>query len=219
MRVKICGIRNEADLNAAIRSGADAVGFLIGQVHPSPDFILPGTAARLVLAMPPFVSPVLVTHLTDPEEILDLSDRTGITTVQLHGGSTAEEVRILRDNLPPASKIILTVHFQAKDDFLGAKDFFNVADAFLIDSMNGETGQVGGTGRVNDWNLAAEFVKESPLPVILAGGLNPSNVADAIRQVNPFAVDANTGMKQEGTRVVDPELCAAFVKAAKNAAC
>ena len=77
MRIKICGIRNEQDMNVAVNAGADAVGFLVGQLHASRDFILPGTAARLVRMLPPFVTPVLVTHFTDPAEVFDLVDRRG----------------------------------------------------------------------------------------------------------------------------------------------
>ena len=96
MRVKICGIKNEAELEIAVNAGADAIGFLVGQRFPSPDFILPDKAARLAALLPPFVTPVLVTHLTEPEEIAELIERTGVTTVQLHGGSSVEQVRTLR---------------------------------------------------------------------------------------------------------------------------
>lgn len=215
MRVKICGIRNENELEAAAASGADAVGFLIGQVHPSSDFILPGTAARLVRRLPPGVSPVIVTHLTEPDEILELVDRTGITTLQLHGGSTPEQVRAVRDALPPAAKLVVTLHLNSENDFVKALDFYSAADAFLSDSFDEEKGKVGGTGKTHDWALVRRFREYSKLPVILAGGLCPDNVADAVRTVQPYAVDANSRLKNaEGN--VDPALCAAFVAAARS---
>ena len=217
MRVKICGIRTEEDLKAAVESGADAIGFLLGQVHPSRDFILPGTAARLVRALPPWVSPVIVTHLTEPDEILELSDRTGITTIQLHGGSSPSEAQKVRDALPPSGKIIVTLHLDRETDFVVFKDYYPAADAFLIDSYDEATGRVGGTGKTNDWELAAKFVAESPLPVILAGGLNPENAADAIRTVRPYGLDANSGLKNKETGAIDPIRCRDFVTAIRNA--
>ena len=217
MRAKICGIRTEEDLKAAADSGADAVGFLLGQVHPSKDFILPGTAARLVRTLPPWVTPVIVTHLTDPDEILELSDRTGITTLQLHGGSSPEEVQKVRDALPPTGKVIVTLHLDKGTDFVVFKDFYPLADAFLIDSLDEATGRVGGTGKTNDWELAAKFVAESPLPVILAGGLKPENAADAIRAVHPYGLDANSGLKNSETGAVDPIRCRDFIAAIRNA--
>ena len=217
MRAKICGIRTEEDLKAAVESGADAVGFLLGQVQPSKDFILPGTAARLVRMLPPWITPVIVTHLTEPDEILELSDRTGITTLQLHGGSSPSEVQRVRDALPPAGKVIVTIHPDSETDFVIFKDYYPLADAFLIDSFDRTTGRVGGTGKTNDWNLAAKFVGESPLPVILAGGLTPENAADAIRTVRPYGLDANSGLKNKETGAVDPIRCKDFVAAIRNA--
>ena len=217
MRAKICGIRTEEDLKAAVESGADAVGFLLGQVHPSKDFILPGTAARLVRALPPWITPVIVTHLTEPDEILELSDRTGITTLQLHGGSSPSEVQRIRDGLPPAGKVIVTIHPDSETDFVIFKDYYSLADAFLIDSFDRTTGRVGGTGKTNDWSLAAKFVGESPLPVILAGGLTPENAAEAIRTVRPYGLDANSGLKNKETGAVDPIRCKDFVAAVRNA--
>ena len=217
MRAKICGIRTEEDLKAAVESGADAVGFLLGQVHPSKDFILPGTAARLVRALPPWITPVIVTHLTEPDEILELSDRTGITTLQLHGGSSPSEVQRVRDGLPPAGKVIVTIHPDSETDFVIFKDYYSLADAFLIDSFDRTTGRVGGTGKTHDWSLAAKFVGESPLPVILAGGLTPENAAEAIRTVRPYGLDANSGLKNKETGAVDPIRCKDFVAAVRNA--
>lgn len=217
MRVKICGIRTEEDLKAAVESGADAIGFLLGQVHPSRDFILPGTAARLVRALPPWVSPVIVTHLTEPDEILELSDRTGITTIQLHGGSSPSEAQKVRDALPPSGKVIVTLHLDRETDFVVFKDYYPAADAFLIDSYDEATGRVGGTGKTNDWELAAKFTAESPLPVFLAGGLNPENAADAIRTVRPYGLDANSGLKNRETGAIDPIRCRDFVTASRNA--
>ena len=155
VRVKICGIRNEEDLNTAVAAGADAVGFLVGQVHASPSFVLPGTAARLATALPPYVQPVLVTHLTEPTEILDLVSRTGIYTIQLHGGSTPEQVATLRNKLLDQAKLIVATHLQEERQMLDLMDFYSVADTILLDSCLPEQRKVGGTGVICNWDLAA----------------------------------------------------------------
>jgi phosphoribosylanthranilate isomerase len=216
MRIKICGIKTEADVEVVIKASADAAGFLVGQLHTSTDFILPGTAARLSKMLPPFITPVIVTHLVDAASILDIVNKTGITTLQLHGGNSHEDVRKICDTLHGNGKIIYAVHIIKGEVVPSLDEFYPYIDAVLLDSYNMTTGQVGGTGQIHDWALSAQIVRTSPVPVILAGGLNPSNVKDAIRTVNPYGVDANSGLKNsEGGR--DPELCKAFVVNARKA--
>lgn len=217
MRVKICGIKNEKELDIAVNAGADAIGFMVGQRHPSKDFILPATAARLASRLPPFVSPVLVTHLTEPEAIIELIEQTFITTVQLHGGSQPEQITPLLEYLEIAGKLILAIHVTAPGEFSPDPSlYYEKVHAILLDSMDPATGRVGGTGRTHDWNTSAKLAAASPRPVILAGGLNPDNVADAIRVVRPFAVDVNSSLKRFDGEL-DPKACAAFVRNAKNA--
>ena len=217
MKIKICGIRNETDLAAALSASPDAVGFLVGQVHPSPDFILACTARRLARSLPPFVQPWLVTHLSRPEDILDLADAAAVCNIQLHGESTPVEVSAIRDALPPCAKLVRAVHPEPQDSFSEYADYAPFIDAYLIDTLNPKTGQVGGTGLVGNWTRAARFVQESTVPVILAGGLTPANVARAIERVRPYAVDVNTGVKTPAERSESAALCRAFVKAARLA--
>ena len=80
MKVKICGVRNEKDMSIALEAGADALGFLVGQIHPSRDFVIASTAARLAAKLPPFVTPVVVTHYTDPEAVGEIIHQTSIST-------------------------------------------------------------------------------------------------------------------------------------------
>ena len=217
MRIKICGIRNENDLRAALTASPDAVGFLVGQVHPSPDFILACTARRLARSLPPFVQPWLVTHFSKPEEVLELAKNSAIWNIQLHGESTPEEVSAIRDAMPPCAKLVLAVHPDPLDHFSEYIDYLPLIDAYLIDTINPKTGQVGGTGLVGNWTRAARFVQESPLPVILAGGLTPANVTRAIERVRPYAVDVYTGVKAPSDRSESAALCRAFADAARKA--
>ena len=217
VRVKICGIRNEEDLNTAVAAGADAVGFLVGQVHASPSFILPGTAARLATALPPYVQPVLVTHLTEPAEILDLVSRTGIYTIQLHGGSTPEQIQPVREYLDQMGKIIVAMHVGDRlpgEELIHASAYEEFADAFLLDTFDPVSGKVGGTGKTHNWKISSEFVRSSGKRVILAGGLNTENLEKAIQSVQPFGVDVNTSLRPLGT--LDAKLAQTFVQVAHN---
>jgi len=216
MRIKICGIRNENDLLAALTASPDAVGFLVGQVHPSPDFILACTARRLARALPPFVQPWLVTHFSKPEEVLELAEDAAVWNIQLHGDSAPEEVSAIRDALPPCAKLVYAVHPEPQDPFSEYIDYLPFIDAYLIDTLNPKTGQVGGTGLIGNWTRAARFVQESPIPVILAGGLTPANVARAVERVRPYAVDVNTGVKDSSDRSESAILCRAFAVEARK---
>ena len=217
MRVKICGIKNETELETAVNAGADAVGFLVGQRFPSQDFILPEKAARMTAMLPPFVTPVLVTHLTDPREILEITEKTGITTLQLHGGSTPEQLPPLRNYLGNGVKLILTLRVGNLPGEVSPDPapFELPADAFLLDSFDPATGKVGGTGKTHNWQNSAKTVASVHRPVILAGGLNPDNVAEAIRIVRPFAVDANSALRPFG--ILDGKIASAFVQNALHA--
>jgi phosphoribosylanthranilate isomerase len=216
MRVKICGIRNDEDLNVAVKAGADAVGLLVGQLHASTDFILPGTACRLAKIIPPYISPVIVTHLVEAKTIFGILDNTQIFNVQLHGGSPLKEVIELRDKMPSSGKIILAVHIVNGNIIPDIEPFINHINALVVDSYNENTDQVGGTGKIHDWLKSAELAATCKVPVILAGGLNPENITDAIRAVRPYGVDANSGLKDE-KRSCSPSLCRKFVRNAKSA--
>ena len=216
IRVKICGLKTEKDVETAASCGADAVGFLVGQQHPSPDFILPCTAERLAAHLPVFVTPVLVTHYTDVDSILELLDLTGITVLQLHGGSTPEEVCRLKEFAGDDVKIIVAAHvYQGCGVKIPLSLYEPYVDAFLFDSFDPQNGKVGGTGLVNDWKAAARSLQETKKDVILAGGLHPGNVEEAVLKVRPCGVDANSRLKDpDGS--LNEYLAREFVRKAKS---
>ncbi|HRR06733.1 MAG TPA: phosphoribosylanthranilate isomerase, partial [Victivallales bacterium] len=150
MRVKICGLKTEEDLQVAIKAGADAVGFLVGQLYASTDFILPGTAQRLSKILPPYISPVVVTHLIEADAILDIIKKTEIFNVQLHGGSSLADVKKIRDKLPESAKIIMALHVIDNQIKPEPEDFIPYVNAFLLDSYNKNTKQIGGTGKIHN---------------------------------------------------------------------
>jgi phosphoribosylanthranilate isomerase len=219
VRVKICGVRSESDVDIAVGAGAHAVGFLVGLTHASEDELDAVDARRLVRRVPPFVEAVLVTHLVDPLEIAALTTSLGVSTVQLHGDMDAAAVRGTRDALP-LTKLVYAVHVTAGTSTAALQDEIasvsGLVDAVVLDSRTED--RVGGTGRTHDWSISRRLVESSPVPVILAGGLTPTNVASAIREVRPYAVDVNSGV-ETGAGDKSPELCSEFVRNAGAEGC
>jgi phosphoribosylanthranilate isomerase len=194
VKVKICGITNLDDALAAIHFGADAVGFLVGQVHPSKSvFISAEAAARIAGELPPFCSTVLVTHMARPPEILRAATVARVTTIQLHGDTDPSEADDIRRLLPNV-KVYKAVHVIGEAAISEAQDLVGKVDGIILDTAIKETGQVGGTGKPHDWRVSRAIVQSVELPVILAGGLTAKNVREAIQLVKPYAVDVNSGV-------------------------
>jgi len=201
VKVKICGITNLEDALSAIACGADALGFLIGQVHPSRSVFISAKAAGSITAkLPPFCSTVLVTHLSQPYAVVQAARTARVTTVQLHGETEPEQSNAIRRQLRNV-KVYKAVHVRGEGAIVEARRFVGTVDGIVLDTALKETGQVGGTGRPHDWRISKRIVQSLPLPVILAGGLNPDNIREAIRLVCPYAVDVNSGVSHaNGTK-------------------
>ena len=215
MRVQIAGIKTTEDALMCVKYDCDAIGLLVGRTHTSDDFISINKAKEIIDALPAFVSSVIITHLENAEEIIEILKETNANTVQLHSYITESEVKKIREALPYV-KILRLIHVSEDGKLLNEleKDF--IGDCLFLDSINTKTNQFGGTGLTHDWNKSASIVKESKLPVILAGGLNPSNVKEAINLVKPYAVDTNSGCKgKDGYR--DERNTYLFIKNSKEA--
>ena len=216
VRTKICGIRSENDLRIAISAGADAVGFICGTTHFTEDGLTLAHARELSESVPPFVGRVLVTHLENPDEIIELAAAVAVDTIQVHGMVTDDTVRRVEEN-SGGRRIVKAVHVTGSAAVSAAIRTAPYCDAVLLDSRTDD--RLGGTGTVHDWSISAAIVDELRalhVPVILAGGLNPTNVAEAIGRVRPFAVDVNSGVEIPATGDKDPAACAAFVQSAHN---
>jgi phosphoribosylanthranilate isomerase len=194
VRVKICGIKRVEDAFSAVRWGADSLGFLVGQRHASPDFVTPDQAREMILRLPPFITKVMVTHMVKAAEVVALVDEVCPDTVQLHGEMHHSEVRELR-RLRPSLRILKSFHIVDEASIEYGVPYVGLVDAFVLDSLNVDTGEIGGTGLVHDWAVSRRVVSRYPTPVILAGGLTPENVQEAIHTVRPYAVDVNSGLK------------------------
>lgn len=188
--VKVCGIMNEQDLNCAISAGADAVGFIV-DVEGSRHIISAEDASELIKRVPIFTKSVAVIAPASIEGATVLAQETGADILQVHGTLGADEIRALKKQVH--QKIIAAV-----PPSMDAHSLARVADAVLLDTF--KYGKLGGTGAVHDWNVSAILAKELNVPVILAGGLTPSNVRDAIRTVRPYAVDVSSGVETNGRK-------------------
>lgn len=212
MRVKFCGTASLADMRCAIDAGCDAVGFIMGVTHQSSDFVTAAEAAKMVRRLPPFIEPVAVTHLRETQDLIGLVKESRCTTLQVQNTVEPTELDTVRDALPYVT-IVKAVHVTDASAAAAAKRYEPYADALLLDTRTRE--KLGGTGIPHDWNISATIVANSTIPVILAGGLTPENVREAIRKVRPYGVDVHTGVRKDGVR--NPERTLAFAREARNA--
>jgi len=200
--VKICGMTSEEDALFAVAMGADAVGFVFASGSPRQIAI---TQARdIARRLPPEVMTVGVFRNEAPQRVVEMINTAGLHAVQLHGHETPAEGAWIRQRVQ-----FLIQAFSAGDRMLDRVDEYTAADAILVDSTE------PGSGRVFDWVLAEGL--PSDRRVILAGGLTPENVGEAVQRVHPWGVDVSTGVesrpgRKDGTKV------RRFINAAKDAA-
>ncbi|MFN7951941.1 MAG: phosphoribosylanthranilate isomerase [bacterium] len=202
IRVKICGVTTARDLQAVVDAGADAVGFNFHRA--SKRWIDPSVAAPLARTLPAFVTRVGVFVDESRESIESIAAQVGLDVIQLHGAEPPELARSL------SRRVIRAVRARDERDLEGVEEYG--ASAVLVDAF--VPGQAGGTGVRGDWNLARAAARRFPL--ILAGGLDCENVADAVRQVQPYAVDVASGVEAAPGRK-DPRKVRTFVERAHHA--
>ncbi|WP_094226692.1 phosphoribosylanthranilate isomerase [Methanolobus psychrotolerans] len=213
-RVKICGMRCAEDIELAASCGADAVGFITEVPVNTPRKLDAPTAAYLVRTVPLFVDSVLVIMPANGLQALDLIEKVKPDVVQIHNELSAEEIEIIRNGTH--QKIIRTfvIPVKSKDlpaDMISQMNALldsNLIDGILLDS--GKAGASGGTGMVHDWSISRQVVDNTDAPVILAGGLNPENVRNAVKEVMPFAVDTASGVESDGKK--DPAKVCRFIE-------
>ncbi len=212
MRIKFCGTASPADMQCAVAAGCDAVGFIMGVTHPSADVVTPAEAAEMIRRLPPFIEPVAVTHLRDTDGLIRLVRESRCTTLQIQDVVEPAGLDAVRDALPYV-RIVKAVHVMDRTAIATARRYEPYADALILDTRTDE--KIGGTGIPHDWNISAEIVAGSAIPVILAGGLTPENVREAIQIVRPYGVDVHTGVRRDGARC--PERTLAFAREARAA--
>ncbi|GAB3977381.1 N-(5'-phosphoribosyl)anthranilate isomerase [Spirosoma terrae] len=198
-RVKVCCISSPNEAALAIRLGADALG-LVGRMPSGPGVVLDDLAAQIVQQTPPPIATFMLTSETNVTDIIAHQQRVGANTVQIVDAVAPETYAQLHAALP-AIKLVQVIHVideRNLEEALQAVE--NGADTLLLDSGNPNLSvkELGGTGRVHNWEISRKIVEQSPVPVFLAGGLNIENVRRAIDQVQPFGLDICSGVRSNG---------------------
>jgi phosphoribosylanthranilate isomerase len=201
--VKICGITRIEDALTAARWGAHAVGLVF--YRPSPRYVEPDAAAAIVRALPPFVTPVGLFVNASADEVRFVSNRAGVQLLQFHGSETPAFCAQF------ALPYLKAVQVRPGVDLLQYARDFHGAKALLLDAF--VEGLHGGTGAAFDWSLIPRAL---PLPIVLSGGLNCENVAEAVRRVDPWAVDVSSGV-ESAKGIKDAAKIAAFISGVRNA--
>lgn len=183
VKVKICGITNIEDALYAGQLGVDALGFIF---YPeSPRYIPPDEAKHIVMALPPFVTPVGVFVNSETREVLETMQASGVTIAQLHGDEHPEQCRSL------GCRVIKAFRIKEEEDLKALVPYSGCVHAFLLDTK--VEGLYGGTGQLFPWELARKV--SSLGKIILAGGLNDKNIKKALATVHPYAVDLSSGVE------------------------
>lgn len=201
VRVKICGITNLEDALAAAELGADALGFVF--YKGSPRYIEPEEAARIIRALPPFITAVGVFVDEPQDEISRIIRQTGIGVVQLHGHEPPEACLLW-------PRVIKAIRVKELSDLEPLTRYKTTA--FLLDTYTPEA--LGGTGQIFNWDIALEAKRMGR--VILAGGLTPENIEKAITWVHPYAVDVSSGVEERKGKKDHTKL-RLFIERAKKA--
>ncbi len=200
-RVKICGITNWEDARAAVEFGADALGFVFAE---GPRRANPGSAAEIIRSLPPFLTCVGLFVDEAPELVGKVARECRLNALQFHGEESPEYCRQFTLRKIKAFRI-------RDENSLKVISLYQM-DAYLLDAC--VEGMAGGTGERFNWDLAAR-AKESGRTIILAGGLRPDNVAEAIGKVRPYGVDVSTGVESEPGKK-DHEKMKEFIRIVKS---
>jgi phosphoribosylanthranilate isomerase len=197
-RVKICCIASREEARLAIRYGASALG-LVSEMPSGPGVIEEEEIAWIAAAVPPPVVSVLLTSKQDTAAIIAQQRRCGVSAIQICDRLTSGRYRDLRVALP-GIRLIQVIHVSGQEAFEEGLAVAPQVDALLLDSGNQSLAvkELGGTGRVHDWQISRAIRKAVDVPVFLAGGLTADNIAEAIRIVQPFAVDLCSGVRTNG---------------------
>jgi phosphoribosylanthranilate isomerase len=185
MKIKICGITNTEDARVAWESGADALGFIL--YAQSPRYVDPQIVKAIVSGLPPFIVSVGVFVNESSKTVQNIMEKCGLTYAQLHGDETPEYCETLD------RPILKALRLKDRSSFLSLAEYRGRAGVkgFVVDTFSESS--YGGTGQTTNWSLAAEVAEAAP--ILLAGGLTPENVQEAIAQVHPYGVDVSSGVE------------------------
>ena len=204
IKIKICGITNLQDAQTAVSAGADSLGFVF--YSKSPRSVEPAVAKSIIAQLPPFVLPVGVFVNQEHTTIRNIFDECGLAFAQLHGDETAAFCESLDRPVLRALRLRDRGSLLALAEYKGRMG----VRGLVVDAFSSET--YGGTGQTVDWSLAREVANAAP--ILLAGGLTPHNVQEAVQQVQPYGVDVSSGVEHSPGKK-DPEKIRAFIQAVR----
>ena len=194
-RIQVAGVSSLEEALFCHRVGVDALGFTLELPSGLHDGLTKEKAGLIIRDLPQDVLPVVITYLTSASDARRLVREVGAKAIQFHGGMTSEQIEQFRGMCPTIKTIAcITVRDRSALDQVATYSP-QLWDAIILDSYDPVSGKRGATGVTHDWTISAAIVRSTSTPVILAGGLNPNNVAEAIRTVRPAGVDAHTGLE------------------------
>lgn len=214
-RIKVCCISSAEEAWVAIGAGASALG-LVSAMPSGPGVIEEARIAEIAARVPPGVATFLLTSATGVETIVAQQRRTRVNTVQIVDAVEPDVHRELRRAMPGVA-LVQVIHVRGAESVDEAREAARRVNAILLDSGNPALAvkELGGTGRVHDWEVSRRIREAVDVPVYLAGGLTPENVAKAVARVGPFGLDVCSGVRTGGA--LDAEKLARLVAAARGA--
>ncbi len=197
-RIKICCIGSIEEAKMAIKYGASAIG-LVSEMPSGPGVIPEDLITEIALSVPQSIFTFLLTSKRDTASIIEQQKRCKVNTIQICDSLAEGDYTDFRKELPEI-KIIQVIHVVDESSVEQSISIAPLVDGLLLDSgdVNSSVKELGGTGRIHNWNLSRAIVKSTQTPVWLAGGLNPENIVDAIKTVSPFGVDLCSGVRSDG---------------------
>jgi phosphoribosylanthranilate isomerase len=205
--IQVAGVIDQAEADMLVRSGVRYLGFPLRlPVHK--EDLSEEAASSIIRGLKPPAHGILITYLDRATDVVELCDSLGASIVQLHGDIEASELRRIKERKPGLAIIkSLVIGLHPVEELRGVIErTASQVDAYITDTFDPRTGATGATGKVHDWRLSAQLVRQSPRPVILAGGLHPGNVRAAILEVRPAGVDAHTGLEDSSGRKSAPKV-------------
>lgn len=214
LKIKICCISSITEARLTLRYGADAIG-LVAKMPSGPGPIEDDLIKTIAKTIPPPIATFLLACETTAERIIDHHKRTFTNTIQLVDELPEEQYSIIKQAIP-AIKLVQVIHVVDESSVEEAIKVSAHVDAILLDSGNPKLSvkELGGTGRVHNWNISRKIIESISIPVFLAGGLNAENVRRAIDEVNPYGVDVCSGVRTNGD--LDEKKLSAFGESARR---
>ncbi len=208
--VKVCGITNLPDAVSAVLLGAEYVGFLV-EINFAKDNLKREVAKDIIEKLPLEVKPVYVTFEKKSKKIIEIAKEISPKLIQLHNDITIEEIKKIKKAIKKV-ELIKTITVDNETAINQAKEYESIVDYLLLDTKKNKNTK---KTKTHNWDISKKIVKLSKKPVFLAGGLNPDNVIESIKKVQPYAVDVNSGIESE-PRKKDDDLMKDFIKKARK---